>query len=240
MRMRMTGVIIAGAMLLASCDGSDNQGPAAPLPGPGMPEPPVLDVDDNGYSQFDATTLSARLAELPLGTINDAEFAGMLLMREEEKFAGDVYTTLFDIHGLMTFARISEAEQTHAEAMRLLLDRYDIADPAEGLGVGEFMNQELQGLYDYLVAVGETTLLDALYVGAEIEELDIADLTRLEQEIDANEDIALVYANLKRGSRNHLRAFYDRILDAGGSYTPQYISQTEFDDIVNSDVERGP
>ena len=56
--------------------------------------------------------------------------------------------------------------------------------------------------------------------------------------MDANEDIALVYSNLKKGSRNHLRAFYSKILQYGGTYTPQYISQADFDAIVNSSMER--
>lgn len=76
-------------------------------------------------------------------------------------------------------------------------------------------------------------------MGAAIEELDIVDITAEEAKIENNDDIALVYANLKKGSRNHLRAFYRNIIRAGGSYTPQYLTQAEFDVIVNSDFERG-
>jgi len=44
---------------------------------------------------------------------------------------------------------------------------------------------------------------------------------------------------LLQGSRNHLRAYYQTLLNQGGSYTPQYLSQAEFDAIVNSAMERG-
>lgn len=46
--------------------------------------------------------------------------------------------------------------------------------------------------------------------------------------------------NLLRGSRDHLRAFMKVLTQQGGTYVPQYISQTEFYAIVNSPVETGP
>jgi len=53
-----------------------------------------------------------------------------------------------------------------------------------------------------------------------------------------NQDIRLVYDFLNKGSRNHLRSFYKNIKNLNGTYTPIYISQTEFDAIVNSATER--
>lgn len=53
-----------------------------------------------------------------------------------------------------------------------------------------------------------------------------------------NQDIKLVYDNLLKGSRNHLRSFYKTLLQQGGSYTAQYLTQAEFDAIVNSGMER--
>jgi len=50
----------------------------------------------------------------------------------------------------------------------------------------------------------------------------------------------MVYDNLLRGSRNHLRAFMKVLMQQGGSYVPQYISRAEFDAIVSSPVETGP
>ncbi|MBK7258215.1 MAG: DUF2202 domain-containing protein [Ignavibacteriae bacterium] len=52
-------------------------------------------------------------------------------------------------------------------------------------------------------------------------------------------DITCVYQNLERGSRNHMRAFVKNLAAGGASYTPQYISQTEFDAIIASGTERG-
>ena len=82
------------------------------------------------------------------------------------------------------------------------------------------------------------SLIDALKVGVEIEELDMRDIAAQMVDID-NADILMVYDNLLRGSRNHLRAFMKVLTQQGGTYVPKYISQEEFDAIVNSPVETG-
>jgi hypothetical protein len=89
------------------------------------------------------------------------------------------------------------------------------------------------------VATSRTSLVEALKVGAQIEELDMRDITVQKAGID-NADSLMVYDSLLRGSRNHLRAFMKVLVQQGGSDVPQYISQAEFDAIVNSPVETGP
>ncbi len=86
--------------------------------------------------------------------------------------------------------------------------------------------------------LGSTSISDALQVGATIEDLDIFDLENALTKID-NQDIELVYDNLTKGSRNHLRSFYSNILIASETYVPQFITQEKFDAIVNSPMETG-
>ncbi len=171
------------------------------------------------------------------GSLSDAEKSSLLQMREEEKLALDVYSKLYDVWKVTAFNNISQSESTHTNAVKSLLDRYDIADPAK-TEAGKFSSPELQKLYDTLVAKWSQSLLDALIVGATIEDLDIYDIQTQSKSID-NEDILLVYQNLERGSRNHLRSFMRQITKNWGSYTPQYISQENFDSILNSPQERG-
>jgi len=80
--------------------------------------------------------------------------------------------------------------------------------------------------------------VEALKVGAQIEELDMRDIEAQMTVVD-NADILSVYDDLLRGSRNHLRAFMKVLVQLGGSYTPQYISQEQFDSIVTSPMETG-
>ena len=166
------------------------------------------------------------------------EAAGLAFMREEEKLAHDVYAALYEKWGLPVFKNISAAEQTHSDAVKQLLDRYGVEDPAAGNGAGEFTNATLQSLYDTLVAQGILSIADALKVGAAIEEIDILDLEkRMEQ--TAKADITRVYTNLLKGSENHLRAFVSNLKARGETYMPQYLSQAAYDKIIGSSNARG-
>jgi len=53
--------------------------------------------------------------------LTDAEIDGLILMREEEKLAHDIYVTLFDQWGLPVFENIAASETTHTEAVLDLL-----------------------------------------------------------------------------------------------------------------------
>ena len=127
-------------------------------------------------------------------------------MRLEEKLARDVYLTLGKTYNQKTFVKIPESEQRHMDAVKVLLDKYEIADPVADNEIGSFTNVDFTKLYDDLVEKGQTSFKDAMLVGKEIEEMDIKDLVERIEQTD-NPDIKSVYENLKRGSENHLRAF---------------------------------
>ena len=156
---------------------------------------------------------------------------GILLMREEEKLARDVYLALYDTWGLRTFMNIAQAEQQHMDSVAYLLDINNIADPAEGSDVGVFKNEEIDKLYTSLVEQGSTSVVEALKVGALIEDLDIADLERLLSET-TDADAIRVYENLLRGSENHMRAFINQLSRYNQSYNPIYISELRYNEIV--------
>lgn len=171
-------------------------------------------------------------------SLTDEEIAGLMWMREEEQLAHDVYVVLGDLWDLRIFDNISSAETTHVEAVSGLLDLYGLDDPAAGNDTGTFTDPALQRLYDQLVEDGSRSLEAALEVGALIEELDIVDLVARSAATDTAE-IAAVYANLERGSRNHLRAFYSQLDSRGITYIPTQLDPATFDAIVSSDTERG-
>jgi hypothetical protein len=199
---------------------------------------PVLNVDANGTSTFDVNALISVLATYPVTALSSTEAASLAFMREEEQLAHDVYSVSATLWAPPIFANITASEATHSAAVKVLLDRYLQPDPLAGLPNGAFKTPAFQSLYDSLVASSRTSLISALKVGVEIEELDIHDITTQKAGID-NADILMVYDNLLRGSRNHLRAFMKVLIQQGGTYVPKYISQAEFDAIVNSAMETG-
>jgi len=173
-------------------------------------------------------------------TLSQDEIDMIKHMREEEKLARDVYDYLYEKYSdsvaATVFDNISNSEQRHMDMVLALLIKYNIDDPASP-EPGVFTIPELQELYNQLIALGEQSFLDALKVGATIEDVDIYDLANYMAQTD-NDDIYETFSRLQCGSRNHMRAFYGEILNQGGDYTPQFISETEFENIINSDHER--
>ena len=166
------------------------------------------------------------------GGLNEAEYEGLLLMREEEKLARDVYLALYDIWGIRIFSNIAGSEETHMNAVLPLLETYGIVDPIQDDTPGVFTDPMLASLYEQLVSQGSKSLTDAFTVGATIEDLDIKDLQELMAETD-REDIDFVYGNLLRGSENHMRSFVGQLARSGESYEAQYISRAELNGILN-------
>lgn len=174
------------------------------------------------------------LAAIPAFTtdtnsLTQAEIDGLLLMREEEKMAQDVYDVFYSTYGVINFDRISNSEARHTAAILALINHFGLTDPALAES-GKFSSTAILGLYDQLVA-GGTNANAALSTGAYIEEYDIADLKKLIAET-TNTDIIAVYSNLLRGSENHLRAFVRTLKIRGVVYTPQILSSTDFNAII--------
>jgi hypothetical protein len=194
-----------------------------------------------GRGQRGGINGAGELTNLPPVTadaLSADESAALFYMREEEKLAHDVYVTLAIQWNLPIFQNISRSEQIHTDAVKALIDRYGLADPASSK-VGIFVNPDLQKLYNDLVARGSQSLAGALKVGAAIEEIDILDLEKRLAQTD-NADIQQVFSSLERGSDNHLRAFISTLnTQTGETYQPQYLSVAAYQAIVNGSASSG-
>lgn len=180
-----------------------------------------------------------------LGTVNATPVADLsfeareelIKMRQEEKLARDVYAALGEKWGVDVF-QITNSEQRHMDAMERMLDRFGIEDPITDDARGVYADQEFVDLYNDLIEAGSVSLLDALKVGAKIEELDLYDL-RVAKAAVSDPVLINVYSNLERATRNHLRAFAAQVKAQNGTYRAEHLSQEEFDSIADSDFERG-
>jgi hypothetical protein len=155
----------------------------------------------------------------------------LLYLYQEEKVARDVYAELYDMYGLRTFDSISNSEQSHMDAVEYLLNEYQIDYSNISDERGVYQLPELQKLYDTLIEKGSESIINAIEVGATIEDLDIFDLDEmLSKNYDA--DVDRVLSNLKKGSENHMRAFIRQLTKYNETYTPKYISQEYFESII--------
>jgi len=167
--------------------------------------------------------------------LTQMEKDALVFMMEEERLARDVYDRLFAKLGLNQFQNIAKSEQSHMDAVENLLKHYNL--PYTILEAGTFQNSDLQAAYDSLVVQGEANIIGALSSGATIEDLDIFDLENWMAKIE-NVVILDVFSKLQCGSRNHLRAFTGSLDMEEATYTPQFISQSEYEQIINDDNEK--
>ncbi|MCK5071658.1 MAG: DUF2202 domain-containing protein, partial [Desulfocapsa sp.] len=177
-------------------------------------------------------------------------------MREEEKLARDVYITLGDHYPeAIVFGNIDDAEQQHTTTVKDKLAKYNIDDPNTDDTVGAFTGADygwyFTEKYNLLVGLGEAGELDALYVGAFIEELDMLDIVQCPKVIidthkkikdssdcglnyTDNSDLQSMLESLLEGSKNHLRSYVGNIEAVKGecSYEAQVLTQLEVDTIL--------
>ena len=219
--------LVMALAALGACGGGDADAP-----------PAVMTADADGVSRLDADAVATVVGTYALSALSAAEAASLALRREEEMLAQDLYTAGAARWPLPILANIAASEATHAAAVKVLLDRYRLADPMAALPDGVYPTPALQALYTRLVTASAVNLVAALQSGLELEELSIRDMNVDLRSID-NGDIVTVYENLLRASRNHLRAFWSTLLRHGGSYTPLYLSAVEFNAIVTTPIETG-
>ena len=164
-------------------------------------------------------------------TLTDLEEINLQFMREEEKLARDVYLYFYDKYELNIFNNIAASEQKHMDAVGTIMEKYGVEDPASNES-GVFTNTTLQQLYDDLIAQGDASLVEALKVGATIEDVDIRDLDDAISGTTKT-DLIDMYEMLECGSRNHMRAFTQQLKSRNETYTPQFITQAQYDEVIN-------
>ncbi len=170
--------------------------------------------------------------------LSPEEVESISYIREEEKLARDVYLKLYEMYGLQIFKNIADSEQRHMDAVLTLIEKYGLEDPVVDK-VGVFTNPELQELYNQLIERASQNVVEAVLVGALIEEKDIIDINKLIDTTD-NPDIIRVFTNLVNGSANHLKAFateYERL--TGEPYEPQLLTQEQYEAVVAA-AKAGP
>jgi len=180
----------------------------------------------------------------------------LIFMREEEKLARDVYLTLGTMYpDSVIFGNIDDSEQTHTTAVKAMIEKYGLEDPNTNDNIGAFTGEDygwyFTEKFNLLVERASISELEALYVGAFIEELDMMDINQCPGVIvetdngidDVNEcgriytdnsDVINLYASLLDGSDSHLAGYVKNIEKyiGEGNYQAQVLTQEQVDEIL--------
>jgi hypothetical protein len=181
----------------------------------------------------------------------------LFFMREEEKLARDVYQTLGTMYpDSVIFGNIDDSEQIHMTTVKAMIEKYGYEDPNTNDNVGAYTGEDFGWYftekYNQLVERASISELEALYVGAFIEELDMMDINQCPQVIvetdnginDVTEcgkvytgkpDIQRLYSSLLDGSDSHLEGYVNNIekIIGEGNYQAQVLSQELVDAILD-------
>jgi hypothetical protein len=177
-------------------------------------------------------------------------------MREEEKLARDVYielSTMYPDHPI--FGKIDDSEQRHTDAVKAMIEKYGLEDPNTNDNVGVYTGADygwyFTEKFQQLVGKASVSELDALYVGAFIEELDMMDINQCPKVIvetdngindvsecgkiyTDNADVDRLYAALLDGSDSHLEGYVKNIEKyiGEGNYQAQVLPQEQVDELL--------
>ena len=189
-------------------------------------------------------------------TLDFNEQTHLEFMCQEEKLARDVYITLgAQYPEYSVFGNIDNSEQRHVDSATAMFMKYGFPNPSTNDNVGVFTSETYGEYftenYTALVGRGSSSELEALYVGAFIEELDMRDINFCPLDIvdmhngidDISEcgrvytdqpDILRLYGNLLEGSESHLRAYVNNIekLIGEGNYEAQVLTQEQVNEIL--------
>jgi hypothetical protein len=140
--------------------------------------------------------------------LTEEEISSLIHMYQEEKLAMDIYDSFADTYDEVVFDKISDSEETHMNVVGKLLTSagVDITE-LQSLESGEFIDEDIQTLYETLLAQGSLSLEEALNVGVDIEIVDSQDLYTFLEDENLDSHIVEVYTKLASANENHLEAF---------------------------------
>jgi hypothetical protein len=167
--------------------------------------------------------------------ISQSDREALIYNMQEEKVANNFYTAMQSLYALNVFKNISKSETMHMKHVKTLLDNFGIDNPVSGRyeAAGSFMDAGLEKMYNDMISIGNISVTDALKESAKFEEMDIRDLKAFVESTE-NTSIESTLNKLINASGNHLRAFVRNLKTRGIEYSPQYLSQEEFNGIISS------
>lgn len=187
----------------------------------------------------DGDATQKTFVSLPQAPLNESERADIIYLQEEEKLVHDLNNAFSAQHpDVPVFLSIANASKVYMTADNVILQRYTIPNPEKD-AAGAFGNQKFQQMYTAGVNNGSMSSLGALTSSAMLEDMHIADLEAAIGRTD-NADVIFIYRQELTASRNNLRALSQWIAAYGSTYSPTYISQDYYNNLISTPAEPVP
>jgi len=199
--------------------------------------PPLAQTTIDGWTELNAEAVDELDYSNPHGILSLEAMEGLVFLRNGERLAEDVAQELMGAYGSHPFYGQSVAERSHGRAISELLERYAIHDSVGIQLHGEYSDPFWQSEYDFYVAQGDLSYVDALLVSLEIQEAALVDLRYWAELSESDVVVVEVFQALLLATRNHLRLLNNELESVGFEYTPVYLSQAEYDQIVYGPLE---
>jgi hypothetical protein len=156
-----------------------------------------------------------------------------LKLYNEERMAYDLYGEFYERWALSVFKKVQEREAKHVWCVERIMDNYGFTYNTNVIS-GSYPDKEIQKIYDELTVKGCISDLAALEAAAYIKEKHIS---QLRERIRYQEDeyIVKVIFLMESAAQSHLRAFVKSIRLSGSDYSPVFLTDDEFRNIMDSD-----
>lgn len=190
-----------------------------------------ISLEFAGVDPSDYLDLTEQIHAVDLVQLTSDEKRELYRIYDQERAARDLFMSFDNAWGLDIFSNLAASEESHYQTVKVLLDKYALFD-LKWDTFEVYQTQAVQSRYDAWKTEGLQSLAHSLQIGGMIEEQAIQDYQELSDQIDKI-DILFVLANLMKGSRNHLRLLSEFMNELAIDYTVTYLTQSEFDQIVN-------
>jgi hypothetical protein len=173
--------------------------------------------------------------------LGEADTLALAEARIAEMVATDVMLHFYQTYNYQVFETMRNIEHWQANLLKLKINYYDLQDPLGSEHTpGVFEDENAQILYNTLIEEGSADGMAAVKVALKIQESGIFGYNNLMLSIESDH-LYCSFLNLNRVSRNNIRTLYGVLQESWNEeYTPEYISQEYFDEIINTEYEIGP
>ena len=145
---------------------------------------------------------------------------------------GEIFRNSYEKWGIPEFNNVSRKEFSSLDSIRTILDKYKIKNPAANHHAGIYFNPQIQLWHNENLSKAIFSYDDALVTAIRLEEKIIYDIQQHSTKEITNNDLRNLYTKLNASATSHLKIFYQLLMNRGGSFSPEYLSQPEFEKLL--------